>query len=255
MQLLATPDLHQLLITAVAWLSGLLHQEKQGVAGVPVERVLHCLSNSSAAAAVTLDDSSSSDSEALRSSAGSSSSSSSRVPPHHSRVLELLQVAALDPQRGSGSAHSHQLRSALDAFDAADAAPNSVANRLSAALLAAALCLGRSRKSSSGGDAGPWRQLAPAVASMLVSVVRVVPVGRVGYAAVSMLRSVWMEDRSAVAESEAVVDILVNLGPAVLYAVLLQQQQQSSRQTQEMHHMWAVLVMAVVSSAGRAGGE
>jgi hypothetical protein len=104
MQLLATPDLHQLLITAVAWLTGLLHQQKQGMSAVPVERVLRCLSNSSAAAAVTLDDStaagSSSSSSASAASPSSSSSSGSgsssdRVLPHHSRVLELLQVSAI----------------------------------------------------------------------------------------------------------------------------------------------------------------
>jgi hypothetical protein len=116
MPLLAMPELHQLLIATAAWLAGLLHQQKQGIAAVPVESVLRCLSNSSAAAAVTLDGSSSSD--ALGSSAGSSSSSSvssSRVPPHHSRVLELLQVSAIDPLHACGLAHALQPSPALNA--------------------------------------------------------------------------------------------------------------------------------------------
>jgi hypothetical protein len=302
MQLLATPDLHQLLITAVAWLTGQLHQQKQGMSAVPVEQVLRCLGNTSAAAAVTLDDdsSSSSSSDASAASPGSSSSSSSRVPLHHSKVLELLQASAADPLHGSGSEASQQPSSTLKALNASDAAPTSMADRLAAALLAAAFCL-EIRRSSRGGwliggsgddavsygavqmafvrpdssrrsnssssssssrgsgeDARAWRQLAPAVARMLVSVVQMAPVGRVGCAAVTMLQSVVLRDASAVAESEAVVDILVDLGPAVMYAVLLQlqqQQQQGSGPTHKMHYLWAMLVMTVVSAASSADGE
>jgi hypothetical protein len=92
---------------------------------------------------------------------------------------------------------------------------------------------------------------------MLVGVVQMAPLGRLGYTAVRMLQSVVLKDTSSVAESGAVVDILVELGPAVMYAVLLrqQQQQQSSRQTQKMHHFWAMLVMTVVSAASNADGE
>jgi hypothetical protein len=289
LQLLATPDLHQLLITSAAWLTGLLHQQKQGMSRVPVESVLDCLSNNSAAAAVVLpaalDDSrSSSSSNASGSSAGSSSS---RVPPHHSRVLECLQLSAVDPLHSSGSARSQQPSSSLSAVNAANAAPSSVAGRLAAVLLAAKFCLQIQRSSnghwliggssedavtyvtpnsssssssqSSGGDAGAWRQLAPAVARMLVSIVRMAPVGRVSYAAVGMLQSVVLKDARAIAESDAVVDILVELGPAVTYAVLLQQQQQQqqpeSRHTPKMQHLWAMLVMNVVSAASKSDGK
>jgi hypothetical protein len=237
MQLLATPDLHQLLITAVARLTGLLHQQKQGMSGVPVESVLRCLGNTNAAAAVTLDDDSSSSSSSDASAA--SPGSSSRVPTHHSKVLELLQASAADPLHGCGSADSQQPSSTLKALTASDAAPTSMADRLAAALIAAAFCL-EIRRSSRGGwliggsgddavsygavqmaflrpdssrrsnsnsssssrgsgeDARAWRQPAPAVARMLVSAVQMAPVGRVGDAAVTMLQSVVLRDTSAV---------------------------------------------------------
>uniref|UniRef100_A0A383VQX1 Uncharacterized protein n=1 Tax=Tetradesmus obliquus TaxID=3088 RepID=A0A383VQX1_TETOB len=89
------------------WLTGLLHQQQQGRAAVDAAGVVRSLSNSSAAATYALGSSSSH-------TGSSSSSTGASVPPHHSRVLQLLGVSAVDPLSTGGPVSSQKARAFSD---------------------------------------------------------------------------------------------------------------------------------------------
>jgi hypothetical protein len=122
LQLLTALELHQLLLITAAWLTGLLHQQKQGRAAVHTASVVSSLSNSSAAAAYSLDSS-------------NSSSSTVQVAPHHIKVLQLLGASALDPRKHSDPA---SCKEAIAFCSTMEAALNIM---LPAVLKAAGFCL------------------------------------------------------------------------------------------------------------------
>jgi hypothetical protein len=129
-QLLAALELHPLLVTTAAWLTALLHQQRQGRTAVDAGSVVRNLSNSNAAAMYALDSSSS-----RNRSSGSSSSSSGKVLPHHAKVLEQLGMSAADPCRYMNAAGSQRVQAFFDAMlQASDVMLTSV-------FKAAALCL------------------------------------------------------------------------------------------------------------------
>jgi hypothetical protein len=262
-QLLAAPELHQLLLITAAWLAGLLHQQKQGRAAVHTASVVRSLSNSSAAAAYALD-------------GRSSSSSTIQVAPHHIKVLELLGAPALDSRKHSDPA---SCRDATDFCSTMLAALNSM---LPAVLKAAGFCLEFSSgmwtadrtvpatMPASGGAAtcgvawqvpdkvqapagSSWRELTPALTRMLAAVVQLEPCLDARHSALMLLNPVVRQDMQLwqqPAGAAVVGEMLMQLGPAVLHAHQQQQSQRDAKNCQFALWYWAVTLMNTVQAGG-----
>jgi hypothetical protein len=271
LQLLTVPELHQLLLITAAWLTGLLHQQKQGVAAVHTASVVRSLSNSSAAAAYSLDN--------------SSSSSTIQVAPHHVKVLELLGAPALDPRKHSDPA------SCKEAIAFCSAVLHSLDVMLPAVLKAAGICLEvtsapsqftASRHISAADGAvscfvawqmldrdqvpassscgfGSWRELMPALTRMLIAVVQLGPCFDARQSALTLLMPVVRQDMRVwqqPAGAAVVGELVMQLGPAVLHAHQQQQQQSQAdaKNCQFALWYWAVTLMNTVGAGGCCRG-
>uniref|UniRef100_A0A383VM02 Uncharacterized protein n=1 Tax=Tetradesmus obliquus TaxID=3088 RepID=A0A383VM02_TETOB len=270
LQLLTAPELHQLLLAAAAWLTGLLHQQQQGRAAVNAAAVVRALSNTSASATYALD--------------SCSSNGSSKVLPHHSSVLELLGMPAVDPCPPSRAASSKQ------AADFPRLAQRMLAsNALAAVLQAAAMCLEVSadatplvnglapaaagsssqkelswyyyesdRSSSSNSSGSSWLQVLPALMCMLVQVAQLGPGSSTHAAAMAALMPTIRQDIGLwqrPAGAAAVAELVATLAPAVLHAV--QQQQQEDAIQCVVHCQYALWhwALAVTNTAGAGNPE
>jgi hypothetical protein len=235
MQLLTAPGLHQLLLIIAAWLTGLLHQQKQGRAAVHTASVVRSLSNSAAAASYSSD--------------SSSSSSTILVEPHHIKVLELLGAPALDPRKHSNPASCKEAKSfcsymlrMLDiqlpvVLDAAGFCLDARARGRSAAGSTVPSASHMTGPASSSCRFGSWYELVPALTRMLVEVVQLEPCSDVRRAALLMLMPVVrldssMQEWQQPAGGAAAGEMVVQLGPTVLHAYQQSQQQQQQQQQQ-----------------------
>jgi hypothetical protein len=273
MQLLTAPEVPQLLLITAAWLTGLLHQQKQGRAAVHTSSVVRSLSNSSAAAAYP------------RNSRGSSSSSA-EVPPHHIQVLEMLGAPAADPGKHSSPASSQNARTLctaiqqdLDFLLAATltAAWDCIHIASPASCLAASMggpgtvpegaasgqhtspgsvpgsSSSSSSSGSSSGSSSSWGQLLLALARMLVGVLQLGPCSHARQAAMSLMMWITRQDMGVwqqPAGAAVVGEMVMQLGPAVLHAVQQQQSQEDAENCQFALWYWAVAVMNSVGTGG-----
>jgi hypothetical protein len=237
-QLLAAPELQQLMLVTGACLAGMLHQQQQGKAEASPAEVVRALSNTAAAAVYA------------------GSSSSSKLEPYHTKVLELLQVPAADPFRQSDPA-SIFAKGFLSTF------LNGLHLVLRTTLLVTEHCFAASKRAENpfagllGTPAGPssssssvcsWQQLAPVLVCMLVGIVQMVPDFKVRQAALERLMSVTVKDSSVwsrYAAAGAVTDVVLQLGPAVLHAVQQQRQQeeQDEKLCEKVLRSWALDLM------------
>uniref|UniRef100_A0A383VT63 Uncharacterized protein n=1 Tax=Tetradesmus obliquus TaxID=3088 RepID=A0A383VT63_TETOB len=272
-QLLAAPELRQLMVAAAAWLTGLLHQQKQGRAAVDAASVVRSLSNSNAAATYT--------------SAGSSSSSGGgggKVPPHHARVLALLGMSAADPCRASSESARKFNKSMLAKCDVSltevlkalssglemivEGSPllskqrrtaetsGGVAYAASYYLVPRSSISSSSISSSSISISSTWQQLLPLLMGILGGTVLMWPAAEARAAAVAALMpaigqdvGLWQQQVAAAAVSE----LVVQLGPAVLHAVQQQQRsQEDAKHCQFALYYWA---LAAANAVGAANHE
>jgi hypothetical protein len=169
------------------------------------------------------------------------SSSSSVLEPHHSKMLELLQVSTADPLKQADPASIttdgflsaanagwyHVLETVLLVTEVCVTAREGAAHRFAG-------LLGSPTGSSSSSSS--WQQLAPVLARMLVGAVQMVPDLRVRHAALKLFQAVAVRDSSVWSRSAAAGaagDTVLQLGPAVLHAVMQQQQRQQQQQQQQ----------------------
>uniref|UniRef100_A0A383VPZ3 MYND-type domain-containing protein n=1 Tax=Tetradesmus obliquus TaxID=3088 RepID=A0A383VPZ3_TETOB len=264
-QLLAAPELHQLLVVTAAWLTGLLHQQQQGRAAVDAAAVVRALGNSSAAATYALDSSCSS-------SSGGGGGGGDEVPPHHSSVLHLLGVSAVDPCPPTHPVSSQQARdynsSTLQRLD----------EYLPAVLQAAGVCLEISsdllltsqdpaaasstsyyscKLGGSSSSSTTWQQVLPALLRMLLQLVRLGPnpctlaaAMAVAMPAVLMDVPVWQQPAAAA----AVTDWVMQLGPVMLHAAQQQQQQDRQDAVDCQYALWG-WALAAANAVGAAKPE
>jgi hypothetical protein len=244
-QLLAAPELQQLLVATGACLAGVLYHQQGGHMQVLTADAVRLLSNTAATSVYAV----SSSSTGVNS---RDSSSSSKLEPHHAKVLELLRVPAADPLKQPDPA------SVTTAGFLTGQTPGAIHQMLSATCHVTELCLDTSRRadnaaagrqassaagsssgsSSSSSITGSWQQLAPALSRMLVGVVQMGPDVAVRAAAVKLLWAVaaakdcdtWQQPAGAAAVS----DLMGQLGPAVLHAVQQQQQHQQQQLDQKL---------------------
>jgi hypothetical protein len=278
-QLLAAPELQQVLVVTGACLGGVLYHQQVGQMEVPTADAVRLLSNTAATSVYAVSSSSSSSSTGIDS--RDSSSSSSKLEPHHAKVLELLRVPAADPLRQPDPA------SVITAGFLNGQTTGAFHHTLSATCHVTELCLDNSRRasnttagrqatsaagsssgsSSSSSITGSWQQFAPALSRMLVGVVQLGPDVAVRAAAVKLLWAIaaakdcdkWQQPAGAAAIS----DMMGQLGPAVLHAVQQQQQQQEQEQqlqlqkmeqTQQLLQNWSMLMMHM-ASAGKSSRQ